>query len=351
MISIILGFVIFWVLARKLQLPKSIVPAGALGLSVFILCVHLTLPSENSLRIALGGGLEPWALLFGVFVVIYFYREILKRLRFLSKKNIEEDMVKTFSEARFSDVELDRYSRHIIMREIGGSGQKKLKSTSILVVGAGGLGSPILQYLSAAGIGKIGVIDHDVVDHSNLQRQVIHNDASIGLPKVFSAQRAIEEQNPHIEVKPYNRRLDRAIAHELLSEYDIIIEGSDNFETRYLVNEVSKSLSKVVVSGALSQWEGQIMVFDHQLDTPCYQCVFPQKPAEGLAPTCAEAGVFSTLPGVVGTLMAAEAIKHILNVGNGLRGVMLIYDSMQSEIRSIKLKKADNCRICSNGKN
>ena len=275
MISIILGFVVFWVLARKLNLSKSIVPAVAIGLSVFILCVHLTLPPENNLRVVLGGSLEPWVLLVSIFLVVYFYREILRRIRSISTKNTKENLPINTSEVTFSDIELDRYSRHVIMREIGGSGQKKLKSTSILVVGAGGLGSPVLQYLSAAGIGKIGIIDDDVVDQSNLQRQIIHNDNSIGVPKVFSAQKAIKEQNPHVVVKPYNRRLNQDIANELLSEYDIIIEGSDNFETRYLVNEVAKSLSKVVISGALSQWEGQIMVFDHALNSPCYECVFP----------------------------------------------------------------------------
>ena len=351
MISIIFGFVVFWVLARKLKLSKSIVPAVAIGLSVFILCVHLTLPPENNLRVLLGGSLEPWVLLVSIFLVVYFYREILRRIRSISTKNTKENFPVNISEVTFSDIELDRYSRHVIMREIGGSGQKKLKSTSILVVGAGGLGSPVLQYLSAAGIGKIGIIDDDVVDQSNLQRQIIHNDNSIGVPKVFSAQKAIKEQNPHVVVKPYNRRLNQDIANELLSEYDIIIEGSDNFETRYLVNEVAKSLSKVVISGAISQWEGQIMVFDHAINSPCYECVFPEKPADDLAPTCAEAGVFSALPGVVGTLMAAEAIKHILDIGNGLRGVMLIYDAIQSEIRIIKLNKATTCRVCADGKN
>jgi len=351
MISIILGFVVFWVAARQLKLSKSIVPAVAIGLSVFILCVHLTLPPENNLRVFLGGSLKPWVLLISIFLVVYFYREILRRIRSISTKNTTENLPTNTSEVTFSDIELDRYSRHVILREIGGSGQKKLKSTSILVVGAGGLGSPVLQYISAAGIGKIGIIDDDVVDQSNLQRQIIHNDNSIGVPKVFSAQKAIKEQNPHVVVKPYNRRLNQDIAHELLSEYDIIIEGSDNFETRYLVNEVAKSLSKVVISGALSQWEGQIMVFDHALNSPCYECVFPEKPGDDLAPTCAEAGVFSALPGVVGTLMAAEAIKHILDIGNGLKGVMLIYDSIQSETRFIKLNKATNCRICGDEKN
>ena len=351
MISIICGFVVFWVLARKLKLSTLIVPAVAIGLSVFILCVHLTLPPENNLRVLLGGSLEPWILLVSIFLVVYFYREILRRIRSISTKNTKENLAINTSEVIFSDIELERYSRHVIMREIGGSGQKKLKSTSILVVGAGGLGSPVLQYLSAAGIGTIGIIDDDVVDQSNLQRQIIHDDNSIGVPKVFSAQKAIKEQNPHVVVKPYNRRLNQDIANELLSEYDIIIEGSDNFETRYLVNEVAKSLSKVVISGALSQWEGQIMVFDHAINSPCYECVFPEKPADDLAPTCAEAGVFSALPGVVGTLMAAEAIKHILDIGNGLRGVMLIYDAIQSEIRIIKLNKANSCRICADGKN
>ena len=262
MISIIFGFVVFWVLARKLKLSKSIVPAVAIGLSVFILCVHLTLPPENNLRVLLGGSLEPWVLLVSIFLVVYFYREILRRIRSISTKNTKENLPINTSEVTFSDIELDRYSRHVIMREIGGLGQKKLKSTSILVVGAGGLGSPVLQYLSAAGIGKIGIIDDDV---------------------------------------------------------------------------------------ALSQWEGQIMVFDHAINSPCYECVFPEKPADDLAPTCAEAGVFSALPGVVGTLMAAEAIKHILDIGNGLRGVMLIYDAIQSEIRIIKLNKATTCRICADG--
>ena len=163
MISIILGFVVFWVLARKLNLSKSIVPAVAIGLSVFILCVHLTLPPENNLRVVLGGSLEPWVLLVSIFLVVYFYREILRRIRSISTKNTKENLPINTSEVTFSDIELDRYSRHVIMREIGGSGQKKLKSTSILVVGAGGLGSPVLQYLSAAGIGKIGIIDDDVV--------------------------------------------------------------------------------------------------------------------------------------------------------------------------------------------
>ena len=196
MISIILGFVVFWVLARKLNLSKSIVPAVAIGLSVFISCVHLTLPPENNLRVVLGGSLEPWVLLVSIFLVVYFYREILRRIRSISTKNTKENLPINTSEVTFSDIELDRYSRHVIMREIGGSGQKKLKSTSILVVGAGGLGSPVLQYLSAAGIGKIGIIDDDIVDQSNLQRQIIHNDNSIGVPKVFSAQKAIKEQNP-----------------------------------------------------------------------------------------------------------------------------------------------------------
>ena len=200
MLSIIIGFVVFWIFARKLHLSKSIVPAVAIGLSVFISCVHLTLPPENNLRVALGGSLEPWALLISIFLVVYFYREILKRIRSLSIKNTQEIKFHQSSEISFSDVELDRYSRHMIMREIGGLGQKKLKSASVLVVGAGGLGSPVLQYLSAAGIGTIGIIDDDVVDQSNLQRQVIHNDHSIGLPKVFSAQKAIEDQNPYIKV-------------------------------------------------------------------------------------------------------------------------------------------------------
>jgi molybdopterin/thiamine biosynthesis adenylyltransferase len=242
---------------------------------------------------------------------------------------------------------LERYARHVVMREIGGTGQKRLKDAKVLVVGAGGLGAPALQYLAAAGVGTIGVIDDDTVENANLQRQVIHTEERIGTHKVFSAKAQMLAQNPHIEVKPYNRRLDEEIAEELIADYDLILEGSDNFETRYLVNKIAVEQQKPMVSGALSQWEGQISVFDPARKGPCYQCIFPEKPADGLAPSCAEAGVFAPLPGVIGTMMAGEAMKLILKTGATLTGSMLIYDAHFGVTRQIRLNKRTDCPICS----
>jgi molybdopterin/thiamine biosynthesis adenylyltransferase len=232
------------------------------------------------------------------------------------------------------------------LREIGGTGQKKLKSAKILVVGAGGLGAPALQYLAAAGVGTIGVIDDDSVENANLQRQIIHRDEDIGTPKVFSAQQAMLAQNPYVEVRPYHRRLDAEIAQDLFADYDLILDGTDNFKTRYLVNETAVMLGKPVISGALSQWEGQLSVFDPAKGTPCYQCIFPSAPAPDLAPSCAEAGVIGPLPGVVGAMMAQEAIKLITGAGSVLHSEMLIYDGLFGETRKMGLKPRSDCPIC-----
>lgn len=242
--------------------------------------------------------------------------------------------------------ELDRYARHIVLREIGGPGQKALRDAKVLVIGAGGLGAPALQYLAAAGVGTIGVIDDDVVENANLQRQVIHRDQDIDMPKVFSAQAAMVAQNPYVEVRPYHRRLTEEVAADLVSDYDLVLDGTDNFETRYLANRVAVAQGKPLVSGALSQWEGQISVFDPASGAPCYQCLFPEAPAAGLAPSCAEAGVIGPLPGVIGAMMAVEAIKLITGAGQPLREEMLIYDALWGETRKIAVKKRPDCPIC-----
>ena len=246
----------------------------------------------------------------------------------------------------FSDTELNRYARHIVLRELGGPGQKRLKQAKVLVIGAGGLGAPALQYLAAAGVGTIGVVDDDLVENANLQRQVIHRDADIGMPKVFSAQAAMEAQNPFVTVRPYHRRLEADNAEELFAEYDLILDGCDNFETRYLVNRVAAKLGKPLISGALSQWEGQLSLFDPKSGGPCYQCIFPEAPAAGLAPSCSEAGVVGPLPGVIGSMMAVEAIKRITGAGQVLQGEMLIYDALYSETRKIRLSKQSDCPAC-----
>ena len=252
----------------------------------------------------------------------------------------------TRASGAFGAEELERYARHIILREIGGPGQARLRKARVLVVGAGGLGSPALMYLAAGGVGTIGVIDADMVDRSNLQRQIVHSDARAGLSKAMSAREAMTGLNPHVEVIPHDRRLVEENAGELIAGYDLVLDGCDNFETRYLANRVCASLGKPLIGGAISQWEGQISIFDPASGTPCYQCVFPEAPAPGLAPSCAEAGVLGPLPGVVGSMMAVEAIKAIVGAGEGLKGRMLIYDALFGETRVVRLKSRADCPVC-----
>ncbi|MEM8628143.1 MAG: HesA/MoeB/ThiF family protein, partial [Pseudomonadota bacterium] len=304
----------------------------------------------HPIRAISGGEAAPWIVVGVIAAMVLFYRRLLAwiRTRIDARDTPEKDDNTTPQQrnSSFSEVELERYARHIVLREIGGPGQKALKNARVLVVGAGGLGAPAILYLAAAGVGRIGIIDDDVVDHTNLQRQIIHADQSTGIPKVFSASEAAVAMNPYIDARPYNRRLTRDNATALVEEYDIILDGSDNFETRYLVNQVAVALGKPLISGALSQWEGQLSVFDTDRDTPCYQCVFPEPPRDGLAPSCAEAGVLGPLPGVLGSMMAVEAVKLITGAGTALRGEMLIYDALHGESRKIAIEKRKDCPVC-----
>ncbi|SFT37769.1 HesA/MoeB/ThiF family protein [Sedimentitalea nanhaiensis] len=309
-----------------------------------VMLMQLVLPDGHPIREATGQSPALWLLLGGFAAMVALYGRGVSVLRKRAGKNTpapEPNPAGTFTEA-----ELSRYARHIVLREIGGPGQKRMKQARVLVIGAGGLGAGALQYLAAAGIGTIGVIDDDAVENANLQRQVIHRDADIGMPKVFSAQAAMQAQNPAVDVRPYHRRLTEEIATELFADYDVILDGTDNFETRYLANAAAVSARKPLVSGALSQWEGQLSVFDPGRDGPCYQCIFPEAPAPGLAPSCAEAGVIGPLPGVIGTMMAVEAIKLITGAGSPLRGQMLIYDALYGETRTIRLKSRADCPVC-----
>lgn len=308
-----------------------------------VIVLHLVLPDGHPIREELGGTYAPWLMIIGVGAVAAMYHQILQLLR---RKAAVQGASPSIERSLFSDTELNRYARHIVMREMGGQGQKALKEAKVLVVGAGGLGSPVLQYLAAAGVGTIGVIDDDVVDNANLQRQIIHRDADIGLPKVFSAQAAMIAQNPYVNVRPYERRLTEDVAAELVGEYDLVLDGCDNFETRYLVNRTCVVLGKPLISGALTQWEGQLSIFDPANGAPCYQCIFPQASAPELAPSCAEAGVIGPLPGVVGSLMAVEAVKVLTGAGTALRGEMIIYDALYGESRKIALERRADCPIC-----
>ncbi len=302
------------------------------------------LPEGNRLAQVLGGDLRVWASISVLGAVVLGYFALIWWLR---TRAIALTPVVQVSEnkGKFSPGELDRYARHILLREIGGPGQKALKQAKVLVIGAGGLGSPALLYLAAAGVGVIGVIDDDIVDASNLQRQIIHKDQGIGLPKVQSAAEAVKALNPFVEVRPYQRRLDADTA-SLLAEYDLILDGSDNFDTRYLVNREAFRAAKPLISAAITQWEGQISLYDPAHGTPCYECVFPDRPAPGMVPTCAEAGVAAPLPGILGAMMAMEAVKHITGAGLTLRGRLLIHDALYAETRVIEITRRSDCPVC-----
>lgn len=242
--------------------------------------------------------------------------------------------------------ELERYSRHILLREVGGPGQMRLSRAKVLVIGAGGLGAPVLQYLAAAGVGSIAVIDDDVVDRSNLHRQVIHDEAFIGKPKVVSAAERMRAQNPDVTVLPLEGRLGEAEAAQLFAEYDLILDGTDNFDTRYLANRAAVRAKKPLITGALTQWEGQVTLLDPARGGPCYECIFPDRPAAGLVPACSVAGVIGPLPGVIGAMMATEAVKHLTGAGEGLRERLLIWDALEAEMREIRTKRREACPVC-----
>ncbi len=310
-----------------------------------VLVEQLVLPDGHPLREATGGEPELWLLILGFAGLVVAYRAGLRWLRRRAEGTAEPE-TRAAVPGTFGEAELDRYARHIMLREIGGPGQKRLKQAKVLVVGAGGLGSPAIQYLAAAGVGVLGIVDDDVVEASNLQRQAIHGVASLGIPKVFSAAEAVAAQNPGVEVRPYNRRLTEEIAAELVADYDLILDGTDNFATRYLVNRVAARAGKPLIAAALTQWEGQVSLYDPARGGPCYECVFPVAPDPGLVPTCAEAGVAGPLPGVVGSMMALEAVKVITGAGESLRGRMMIYDGLYGDARVIGVKRRADCAAC-----
>ena len=253
-----------WFGGRFLDLPRGM-RAGLLAiLFVAVIGIQFAFPPAHPLRVATGGSAALWLILAGFCAVFLGYRQILTKLR----RRAETPVTEPEKKGTFSDTELNRYARHIVLREVGGAGQKALKNARVLVVGAGGLGAPALQYLAAAGVGTIGVIDDDLVENANLQRQVIHKDRAIGTPKVFSAQAEMQAQNPFVTVLPYHRRLTADIATDLFADFELVLDGTDNFDTRYLVNRSSVAAGIPLISGALSQWEGQISVFDPANDAP-----------------------------------------------------------------------------------
>ncbi len=245
-----------------------------------------------------------------------------------------------------SNEEIRRYSRHLILPEFGMEGQRKLKQGSVLLIGAGGLGSPLALYLAAAGVGHIGLVDFDVVDESNLQRQIVHGTSSLGLRKTESAKARINDLNPNVEVTTYEEQITSENAFDLLRPYDVIIDGTDNFPTRYLTNDASVMLGKPNVYGSIFRFEGQATVFSPKDGGPCYRCLYPEPPPPGLVPSCAEGGVLGVLPGVIGTIQATEAIKLITGIGETLIGRLMLYDALKMRFRELKLRRNPDCPVC-----
>lgn len=242
--------------------------------------------------------------------------------------------------------QLKRYSRHIMLPEVGEVGQGKLLDSKVLFLGAGGLGSPSALYLAAAGVGTMGIVDDDVVDESNLQRQILHNMERLGTPKVESARQTLQSLNPDVKVVAHQTRLSSANVLDIIADYDVIVDGADNFPTRYLLNDAALKVGKPVVHASIFRFEGQITTFLPD-EGPCYRCLYPDPPPPGMAPSCQEAGVLGVLPGIMGTLQATEAIKLILGVGQTLSGRFMVFDALGTKFRTLKLRKDPECRVCS----
>ncbi len=247
---------------------------------------------------------------------------------------------------QLSNDEIRRYSRHLILPEVGMAGQKKICSTSVLCIGAGGLGSPIAMYLAAAGIGKLGLVDFDTVDFSNLQRQLLHGTSDVGRPKAESARETIQELNPGVDVVIHNTRLSSENALEIISQYDIVVDGTDNFPTRYLTNDACVLLKKPNVYGSIFRFDGQASVFAPHLGGPCYRCLYPEPPPPGMVPSCAEGGVLGVLPGIIGCIQATEILKLALGKGSSLTGRLLLFNALDMKFKELRLRRDPQCPLC-----
>ncbi|MEW6731263.1 MAG: molybdopterin-synthase adenylyltransferase MoeB [Acidobacteriota bacterium] len=254
--------------------------------------------------------------------------------------------VSTDKEVQLSNEEIKRYSRHLIMPEVGMDGQKRLKAASVLMIGAGGLGSPLGLYLAAAGVGRLGLVDFDVVDYTNLQRQIMHGSKDVGRPKLDSARDRLNDINPHVQIDTYEAALTSENALKLFRDYDVIVDGTDNFPTRYLVNDACVLTGKPNVYGSIFRFEGQASIF-YAKEGPCYRCLYSEPPPPGLVPSCAEGGVLGILPGVIGVIQATETVKLIIGKGEPLIGRLLIFDALRMKFREVKLRKDPNCVVCS----
>ncbi len=249
----------------------------------------------------------------------------------------------------FTEEQIERYSRHIILPEVGGEGQSRLLESKVFMIGAGGLGSPVAYYLAAAGVGTIGIADADDVDMSNLQRQILHNNERVGMPKVESARQTLTALNPDVNVVPYRERVTADNVRDIIRDYDVVVDGCDNFPTRFLVNDACFFEQKTLVSGAMFRFEGQVATFKPHQDPegPCYRCLYPEPPPAGLVPSCSEAGILGALAGAVGTIQAIEVIKELLGIGESLSGKLMTFDALRMEWKKLRLHKDPACPLCS----
>jgi len=252
----------------------------------------------------------------------------------------------TYKKKSLKPEQLERYGRHILMPEVGEEGQIKLLESKVFLIGAGGLGCPSAYYLAAAGVGTIGIVDHDVVDRSNLQRQILHNEERVGQPKVESAKQTLKALNPDINVVTYREKLSRDNVMDIIKDYDIIVNGCDNFPTRYLINDACVFTKKPLVDGSIFRFEGQVCVFDTASGGPCYRCLYPEPPPPEMAPSCQEAGVFGALPGIVGTAQTIEVLKLLLGKGDPLVGRLLIFDALKMKFKEMKIRRDPACPVC-----
>ena len=323
-------------------LPRRWLIAALALIWLGIVALHAASPAQGAM---FGGSMRGWLAAGGIAALALVYSEGLRRLRARAVPVPE-----VVPDTAPGEAELDRYARHLVLREIGGPGQMRLRGARVLVVGAGGLGAPVCLYLAAAGVGRITVADDDTVGLSNLQRQVIFRSDQQGRPKAQAAAEAMAALNPHVEVVPLTRRIAAGDA-DLIAGHDLVLDGTDSFAARDAVNRACVAAGVPLIAGSIAQWEGQVTLYDPARGGPCLACLFPDAPAPGLAPACAEAGVVGPLPGVIGSLMALEAIKHIAGIaeagaGQGLRGRMLIFDGLYGETRMIATARRPDCPVC-----
>ncbi|MBM3606068.1 MAG: HesA/MoeB/ThiF family protein [Alphaproteobacteria bacterium] len=331
--------VMLLVLGRLLRAPRRVTLALLGGLWLVMLALQLAAPDSGAAR-ALGGNAAGWLVLGALVAIVIGYRRLLSRLR---HRAAPPPAAPAAPDDGLSDPEIERYARHLVLHQIGGPGQMHLRGARVLVVGAGGLGSPLCLYLAAAGVGRITLADDDTVTLSNLQRQVIFREDLRGEPKAHAAAEAMMRLNPHVEVTPLVRRIGDGDG-DLIAGHDLVIDGTDSFAGRAALNRACVAAGVPLIWGAIGQWEGQLTLFDPVRGGPCMACLFPQAPVRD-AP-CAETGVVGALPGVIGSMMALEAIKHLTGAGQGLRGRMVLFDGLYGESRMIGTARDPDCPVC-----